>query len=55
MNQMKYLYLKWIKFFSYLIDEKTTLMRRNSYTKEELKLIISERKEKIIDNTSCIS
>lgn len=38
-----------------LLMKKTTLMRRNSYTKEELKLIISERKEKIIDNTSCIS
>ncbi len=30
-------------------------MRVNSYTKEELKLIISERKEKVIDNESCIS
>ena len=26
-----------------------------SYTEEELKIIISERKEKIIDNASCIS
>ena len=43
------------KKFSYAIDEKKSLMRENSYTEEELKLIISERKEKIIDNASCIS
>lgn len=43
------------KKFSYAIDDKTSLMRENTYTKEELKLIISERKEKIIDNASCIS
>ena len=43
------------KKFSYAIDEKTSIMRENTYTKEELKLIISERKEKIIDNASCIS
>lgn len=43
------------KKFSYAIDEKTSLMRENTYTEEELKLIISERKEKIIDNASCIS
>ena len=43
------------KKFSYVIDEKTSLMKENTYTKEELKLIISERKEKIIDNASCIS
>lgn len=41
--------------FSYMIDEKTSLMRKNDYTEEELKLIISERKDKIIDNASCIS
>ena len=41
--------------FSYAINEKTSLMRENTYTEEELKLIISERKEKIIDNASCIS
>lgn len=41
--------------FSYAIDEQTSLMRANDYTEEELKLIISERKEKIIDNASCIS
>ena len=43
------------KKFSYTIDDKTSLMRENTYTEEELKLIISERKEKIIDNASCIS
>lgn len=41
--------------FSYVIDEKTSLMRQNDYTEEELKLIISERKDKVIDNASCIS
>ncbi len=43
------------KKFSYVIDEKTSLMRKNDYTEEELKLIISERKEKVIDNASAIS
>lgn len=43
------------KKFSYAINKKTSLMRENTYTEEELKLIISERKEKIIDNASCIS
>lgn len=43
------------KKFSYVIDKKTSLMRENTYTEEELKLIIAERKEKIIDNASCIS
>lgn len=43
------------KRFSYAIDKKTSLMRENTYTEEQLKLIISERKEKIIDNASCIS
>jgi len=43
------------KKFSYAIDEEKSLMRENTYTEEELKLIISERKEKIIDNASCIS
>ena len=43
------------KKFSYVIDKKTSLMRENTYTEEELKLIISERKDKIIDNASCIS
>ena len=41
--------------FSYVIDKKTSVMRENTYTEEELKLIISERKEKIIDNASSIS
>lgn len=40
---------------SYVIDEKKSLMKKNDYTLEELKLIISERKEKVIDNASCIS
>ena len=43
------------KRFSYAIDEKHSLMRENTYTEKELKIIISERKEKIIDNASCIS
>ena len=43
------------KKFSYAIDEKTSLMRENTYTEEELKLIISERKKKVIDNASAIS
>lgn len=42
------------KRFSYAIDEKNSLMRENYYTEDELKLIISERKEKVIDNASCI-
>ena len=43
------------KKFSYAIDKKTSLMKENTFTEEELKLIISERKEKIIDNASSIS
>lgn len=43
------------KRFSYAVDGKTSLMVENTYTDEELKLIISERKDKIIDNASCIS
>ena len=43
------------KKFSYAIDEKNSQMRKNIYTVNELKLIISERKEKVIDNASCIS
>lgn len=43
------------KKFSYAIDKNNSLMRENTYTEEELKLIISERKEKIIDNASCIN
>lgn len=43
------------KKFSYAIDNNNSQMRENTYTASELKLIISERKEKIIDNASCIS
>ena len=43
------------KKFSYAIDEKKSMMRENTYTEEELKLIISERNDKIIDNASSIS
>ncbi len=41
--------------FSYVIDEEKSMMRKNTYTEDELKLIISERKEKIIDNAGAIS
>ena len=43
------------KKFSYVIDTKTSVMNPNTYTEEELKIIISERKDKIIDNASAIS
>lgn len=43
------------KRFSYTIDEKTSLMRENNYSEEELKLIISEKYNRIIDNASSIS
>lgn len=43
------------KRFSFAIDEKTSLMRLNNYTEEELKLIISEKYTRIIDNASSIS
>jgi len=43
------------KKFSYAIDKKTSLMRENTYTEEEVKLIIAERKNKVIDNASSIS
>ncbi len=43
------------KKFSYVIDEEKSMMRENTYTEEELKLIISERKEKVIENASAIS
>lgn len=43
------------KRFSYAIDEKTSLMKENNYTEGELKLIISERYTRIIDNASSIS
>ena len=43
------------KKFSYAIDENKSLMRENNYSKEELKLIISEKYTRIIDNASSIS
>ena len=43
------------KRFSYAIDEATSLMKQNDYTEEELKLIISEKYNRIIDNASSIS
>lgn len=41
--------------FSYIIDEETSMMKENTYSEDELKLIISERKEKLIDGASSIS
>ena len=43
------------KRFSYAIDEKTSQMKECNYTEEELKLIISEKYTRIIDNASSIS
>lgn len=43
------------KNFSYVINKKTSVMRKNNYTEEELKLIISEKYTRIIDNASSIS
>lgn len=43
------------KRFSYTIDKKTSMMKENNYTEEELKLIISEKYTRIIDNASSIS
>lgn len=43
------------KKFSYKIDEKTSVMKLNNYSEEELKLIISEKYTRIIDNASAIS
>lgn len=40
--------------FSYEIDEKTSKMRKNDYTPDELNLIISEKYTRIIDNASSI-
>lgn len=55
----KYLNEKFIpkmnKKFSYAIDENKSLMRENNYSEEELKLIISEKYTRIIDNASAIS
>ena len=43
------------KKFSYAIDENKSLMKENNYSEEELKLIISEKYTRIIDNASSIS
>ena len=42
------------KKFSYEIDPKTSKMKPNNYSIEELKLIISEKTPRIIDNASSI-
>lgn len=42
------------KKFSYEIDPKTSKMRPNNYSEEELNLIISEKYTRIIDNASSI-
>ncbi len=42
------------KKFSYEIDPKTTKMKPNPYTEEELNLIISEKYTRIVDNASSI-
>jgi transposase len=42
------------KKFSYKIDEKTSKMRTNHYSYEELDLIISEKYTRIIDNASSL-
>lgn len=42
------------KKFSYEIDEKTSMMKSNNYSEQELNLIISERTTRIIDNASSI-
>ena len=41
--------------FSYKINEKTSKMKINNFSEEELKLIISEKTQRIIDTGSCIS
>ena len=43
------------KKFSYDINEKTSMMKKNDYTYDDLNLIISERYTRIIDNASSIS
>lgn len=42
------------QMFSYEIDKSNSKMRDNHYAKEELNLIISERKERVIDGASTI-
>ncbi|MEG2380040.1 MAG: ISNCY family transposase [Bacilli bacterium] len=43
------------KKFSYVINNNTSLMKVNNYPEEELKLVISEKYNRIIDNASSIS
>lgn len=40
--------------FSYEIDYKTSMMRPNNYSEQELDLIISEKEQRIIDNACSI-
>lgn len=40
--------------FSYKINESKSKMRENTYTKEELNLIISEKEERSLDNASSL-
>ena len=42
------------KKFSYEIDKRTSMMKQNNYSEQELNLIISERTIRIIDNASSI-
>lgn len=42
------------KKFSFEVDSKTNKMRTNSFTEQELNLIISEKYTRIIDNASLI-
>ena len=42
------------KKFSYEIDERTSMMKQNNYSEQELNLIISERTIRIIDNASSV-
>lgn len=42
------------KKFSYEVDLKTSKMRSNNYSEQELNLIISEKYTRIIDNASSI-
>ena len=42
------------KKFSYEIDKRTSMMKQNNYSEQELNLIISERTTRIIDNASSI-
>ena len=42
------------KIFSYEIDKRTSMMKQNNYSEEELNLIISERTIRIIDNAPSI-